>query len=50
MKHRYSNAKQTVKDIVTGKKSDLIEKTKRNEHQSEEIGLKFLDNKKKFFR
>ena len=48
MKHRYSNAKQTVKDIVTGKKSDLIEKTKRNEHQSKEIGLKFLDNKKKF--
>lgn len=48
MKHRYSNAKQAVKDIVTGKKSDLIEKTKRNEHQSKEIGLKFLDNKKKF--
>ena len=48
MKHRYSNAKQAVKDIVTGKKSNLIEKTKRNEHQSKEIGLKFLDNKKKF--
>lgn len=48
MKHRYSNAKQTVKSIFTGKRLDPIEKSKIKENQTKEIGLKFLDNKKKF--